>query len=139
MCVCGGVGRRENKAITLQPGSAETPPSFDDEVLDDESDEDGDDGEDHEEEERALLVRQAPSGSVGLGRGPGARGALRGVVSLRGERHRGAVGAAQLCAVLALPDGTDPETVVTVGLEVWDVEGWSRTFVGLGEEIKERK
>lgn len=124
---------RGDKAITLQLGGTE--PSFYDKVLDDESDEDGDDGENHEEEKRALLVGQALPGSIGLGAGPGSRAGRaatqHSVGSLRGEGHRGAVGTAQICAVLALPDSTDSETVVTVGLEVQDVEGCGRTFVCL--------
>lgn len=127
-------GRGENKAITLKLGGAENC-SFNDKVLDDESDEDGDDGENHEEEESALLVRQALSGSVGLGAGPGPRAgsaaAQRHVVPLRGEGHRGAVGTAQLWGVLALPDSADSETVVAAGLQVLDVEGCGSAFVGL--------
>lgn len=61
--------RGKNKALTLQLGGANC--SFNDKVLDDKCDEDGDDGENHEEEERALLVCQAPSGSVGLRAGLG--------------------------------------------------------------------
>lgn len=127
----------KNKAITLQLGRAQRKQncSFNDEVLDDESDEDGDDGEDHEEEERALLVRQAASGPAGLGAGPGARAggaaAHSHLVALRGQRHRGAVGAAQLGGVMALPHGTHPETVVAAGLQVLHVEGRGRAFVGL--------
>lgn len=123
----------KNKAITLQLSAANG--SFNDEVLDDERDENSDDGEHHEEEESALLVCQAASGSVGLCRGPGARAgrpaAHRRFAPLGGEGHRGAVGPAQLGGVLALPDSAHPKTVVTVGLQVVDVEGRGRAFVGL--------
>lgn len=126
-------GGGKNKAITLQLGGANC--SFNDKVLDDESDENGDDGENHEEEESTLLVCQASSGSVGLGAGPrpraGRAAAHRHFIPLRGEGHRGAVGAAQLGGVLALPDSTHPETVVAAGLQVLDVEGCGRAFVSL--------
>lgn len=109
--------------------------SFNDKVLDDKSDEDGDDSEDHEEEECALLICQAPSGSVGLCTGFGPRASRtatrRHVISLRGQGHCGAVGTAELRGVLALPDSTHPETVITVGLKVLDMEGCGRAFVGL--------
>lgn len=123
----------KNKAITLQPSGANC--SFNDKVLDDKRDENSDDGENHEEEESALLVCQASSGSVGLCGGPGARAgrtaAHRRIVPLGGEGHCGAVGTAQLRGVLALPDSTHPETVVAAGLQVLDVEGCGRAFVGL--------
>lgn len=131
-------GGEKNKAITLQLGGANC--SFNDKVLDDESDENGDDGENHEEEESALLVCQASSGSVGLGAGPGPgagrAAAHRHFISLRWEGHCGAVGAAQLGGVLALPDSTHPETVVAAGLQVLDVEGCGGAFVSLWTEGK---
>lgn len=101
--------------------------SFNDKVLDDKSDEDGDDGENHEDEESALLVAQALSGAAALGPGPGRRAGRaagqRRIAPLGGEHHRGAVGTAQLRGVLALPDSTHSEAIVTVGLQVLNTEG----------------
>lgn len=109
--------------------------SFNDKVLDDKSDENGDDGKHHEEEESALLVRHAPPAPVGLNAGPGARGGCAGahrhVAPLGGEGHRGAVRAAQLRGVLALPDSAHPEAVVAVGLQVLNMERCCGAFVGL--------
>lgn len=82
-----------------------------------------------------MLVRQTPSGSVGLHASPGPRAgrttAHCHLIPLGGEGHCGAVRATQLRGVLALPDSTHPETVVTVGLQVLDMEGCGRAFVSL--------
>lgn len=116
--------------------------SFNDKVLDDKSNKDGDDGENHEEQESTLLVCQAPSSAAGLCAGPGPRwrAADRHVAPLRRQSHRGAVGAAQLGSILTLSDGTHPETVVAVGLQVVDMEGRVGAFVRLrgAEEDRER-
>lgn len=124
---------RSNKAITQLLSCANC--SFNDKVLDDKSDENSDDSENHKEEESALLVCQASPGSAGLCSGPGCRAgrttAQCQLGPLWGEGHCGAVGTTQLRGILALPDGTHSESVVAVGLQVLDVEGCGRTFVGL--------
>lgn len=89
--------------------------SLDDKMLDDDGDKDGGDGEQRQDQGGTLLVRQA---AARLARLCPANAGVRSPPDAKGQEHDdAAVRPRQVRWRAALPDGANPEAILTAGVQ----------------------